>query len=79
MDYRDINQKIQDDKFLLANINDNLYSLSGFTYIHTNQDQYQVKRLPMGLKISPNAFSRAMTVGIGLNDHNKSFWKTETD
>lgn len=34
----------------------------------TNQGQYQMKRLPMGLKISPSAFSRAMTIAMaGLN------------
>lgn len=34
----------------------------------TTDKQYQLKRLPMGLKISPSAFSRLMTVAMaGLN------------
>lgn len=33
-----------------------------------SKGQYQMTRLPMGLKISPNAFSRAMTIAMsGLN------------
>lgn len=39
-----------------------------FTAFTTNEGQYQMKRLPMGLKISPSAFSRLMTVALaGLN------------
>lgn len=38
------------------------------TAFSTNKGQYQLKRLPMGLKISPSAFSRVMTVAMsGLN------------
>lgn len=38
------------------------------TAFTTDKGQYQMKRLPMGLKISPNAFSRAMTIAMsGLN------------
>lgn len=38
------------------------------TAFTTDRGQYQMKRLPMGLKISPSAFSRAMTVAMsGLN------------
>lgn len=39
--------------------------LTAFT---TNEGQFQMKRLPMGLKVSPSAFSRLMTVAFsGLN------------
>lgn len=39
-----------------------------FTAFTTDRGQYQMKRLPMGLKISPSAFSRAMTIAMsGLN------------
>lgn len=38
------------------------------TAFTTERGQFQMKRLPMGLKISPSAFSRAMTVAMsGLN------------
>lgn len=38
------------------------------TAFSTNKGQYQLKRLPMGLKISPSAFSRIMTLAMsGLN------------
>lgn len=38
------------------------------TAFTTDTGQYQMKRLPMGLKISPNSFSRAMTIAMsGLN------------
>lgn len=92
IDYRKLNQHIQDDKFPLPNITDILDSLSGAVYfthldlyqgfyqinLHpnsrqytsftTSKNQYQMTRLPMGLKTSPNAFSRMMTVAMsGLN------------
>lgn len=91
VDYRKLNERIQDDKFPLPNINDILDALSGSVYFShldltqsyyqlelkpesrkytafTTDRQYQLKRLPMGLKISPSAFSRAMTVAMsGLN------------
>lgn len=39
-----------------------------YTAFTTNEGQFQMKRLPMGLKISPSAFSRLMTVAFsGLN------------
>lgn len=39
-----------------------------YTAFTTDNGQYQLTRLPMGLKISPNAFSRAMTLAMsGLN------------
>ncbi|CAH2083624.1 unnamed protein product [Euphydryas editha] len=39
-----------------------------YTAFTTHTGQYQMKRMPMGLKTSPNAFSRAMTVAMsGLN------------
>lgn len=39
-----------------------------YTAFTTNRGQYQMKRLPMGLKTSPSSFSRLMTVAMsGLN------------
>lgn len=92
IDYRQLNERIQNDKFPLPNITDILESLSGaFYYSHcdlsqsfyqqglkqesrkytaftTSTGQYQMCRLPMGLKISPSAFSRLMTIAMsGLN------------
>lgn len=91
IDYRKLNEKIQDDKFPLPNINEILDSLSGamyfshcdlsqgyyqcpldkgkeYTAFTTDKGQYQMCRLPMGLKLSPSAFSRLMTVAMsGLN------------
>lgn len=92
IDYRKLNNHIQDDKFPLPNICDILDSLSGsmyfshldlyqgfyqtslhphsrpYTAFTTNKNQYQMTRLPMGLKTSPNAFSRMMTLAMsGLN------------
>lgn len=92
IDYRQLNEKIQDDKFPLPNINEILDSMSGAVYFShcdlsqsyyqcsldedsrkytaftTDKGQYQMCRLPMGLKISPSAFSRLMTVAMsGLN------------
>lgn len=92
IDYRQLNENIQDDKFPLPNITEILESLSGafyfshcdlsqsyyqcqlnknsrkYTSFTTDTGQYQMTRLPMGLKISPSAFSRLMTVAMsGLN------------
>jgi hypothetical protein len=92
IDYRKLNEKIQDDKFPLPNIAEILESLSGSVYFYhldlyqgyyqlglnkesrqytaftTNKNQYQMTRLPMGLKISPHAFSRMITIAMsGLN------------
>lgn len=92
IDYRKLNEKIQDDKFPLPNISDILDSLSGAVYfthldlyqgfyqlnLHshsrpytaftTGKNQFQMTRLPMGLKTSPSAFSRMITVAMsGLN------------
>lgn len=91
LDYRKLNECIQDDKFPLPNITEILDSLSGamyFSHLDLNQGYYQIrldpesrkytafvadkhyqmKRLPMGLKTSPSAFSRAMTIALsGLN------------
>lgn len=92
IDYRLLNQKIEDDKFPLPCITEILDSLSGAIYFShldlsqgyyqieletasrpctafsTERGQYQMTRLPMGLKISPSAFSRAMTIAMsGLN------------
>lgn len=42
-----------------------------YTAFTTDKGQYQMTRLPMGLKISPSAFSRAMTIAMaGLNYNN---------
>lgn len=95
IDYRRLNERIQDDKFPLPNITEILDSLSGaiyfshldlsqgyyqaeldhesrpYTAFTTNKAQYQMTRLPMGLKTSPNNFSRLMTVAMsGLNYEN---------
>lgn len=43
------------------------------TAFTTNTGQYQMKRLPMGLKISPSAFSRAMTVAMSGLTYEKCF------
>lgn len=92
IDYRKLNEQVQDDKFPLPNITDILDSLSGsmyfshldlyqgfyqcnlhkqsrtYTAFTTSKNLYQMTRLPMGLKTSPNAFSRMITVAMsGLN------------
>lgn len=44
------------------------HSSRQYTAFTTDRGQYQMTRLPMGLKISPSAFSRAMTIAMsGLN------------
>lgn len=92
VDYRKVNDKIQDDKFPLPCISDILDSLGGAIYFShldlsqgyhqvpltqscrnitafsTDRGQFRLCRLPQGLKISPSAFSRLMTVAMsGLN------------
>lgn len=92
IDYRKVNERIQDDKFPLPCITDILDSLGGAIYFShldmsqgyyqvpleensrnitafsTDRGQFRLSRLPMGLKISPSAFSRLMTVAMsGLN------------
>lgn len=91
VDYRLLNQTIQDDKFPLPNITDILDSLANNIYFSkldlsqgyyqlslekqsrkytafTTDKQYQMKRCPMGLKTSPSAFTRLMTIAMtGLN------------
>lgn len=92
IDYRKLNNQIQDDKFPLPNITEILDSLSGavyfthldlyqgffqtklaqqsrpYTAFTTGKNQYQMTRMPMGLKSSPNSFSRMMTIAMsGLN------------
>ena len=44
-----------------------------YTAFTTNNKQYQLKRLPMGLKISPNAFSRIMTIALSGLNYEKCF------
>lgn len=93
LDYRLLNNCIQDDKFPLPCITDILDSLSGAVYFShldlsqgyyqielekesrqctafvTDKGQFQMTRLPMGLKISPSSFSRAMSIAMaGLNN-----------
>jgi hypothetical protein len=97
VDFRKINDVIQDDKFPLPNITEILDALSGsiyFSHLDLNQGFYQVslepesrkitafttstgqyhmKRLPMGLKISPSAFSRVMSVALSGLTYEKCF------
>ena len=97
VDYRKLNENIQDDKFPLPNITDILDSLAGsiyfshldlysgyyqvllnpgdrkYTAFSTNSGHYQMKRLPMGLKISPSAFSRAMSIAMSGLTFEKCF------
>lgn len=92
IDYRKLNNQVQDDKFPLPNIADILDILSGSMYytkldlyqgfyqaeldkesrsctaFSTGKNQFQMTRMPMGLKSSPNSFSRLMTIAMsGLN------------
>ena len=92
IDYRKLNNVLEDDKFPLPNIEDIIDSLAGAKYFShldlsqgyyqcklkpedrhvtafsTPTGQYQMTRLPMGLKTSPSSFSRLMTVAMsGLN------------
>lgn len=86
IDYRKLNENIQDDKFPLPNITEILESLSGCMYfshldLHQgyynvsldpdcrkytafNSGQFQMTRMPMGLKTSPSSFSRMMTLAM---------------
>lgn len=97
LDYRRLNQNIEDDKFPLANITDIFDSLSGAVYFSTldlsqgyyqveikdsdrpctafvtDKGQYQMRKLPMGLKISPSAFSRMMTIAMSGLNYDKCF------
>lgn len=95
IDYRKLNDRIQDDKFPLPNITEILDSLSGSIYFshldlfsgYYQQElekesrkftafcsgQYQMTRLPMGLKISPGAFSRMITLAMSGLTYEKCF------
>jgi Reverse transcriptase (RNA-dependent DNA polymerase)/RNase H-like domain found in reverse transcriptase len=97
LDYRRLNDQIQDDKFPLANITDIFDSLAGAVYFSTldlsqgyyqmeikesdrpctafvtDKGQYQMRKLPMGLKISPSSFSRMMTVAMSGLNYDKCF------
>lgn len=93
IDYRKLNNCIEDDKFPLPNISEVLDSLSGSIYfshldmyqgyynIELEQNsrkytafcsgQYQMTRMPMGLKTSPGSFSRMMTMAMTGLTHDK--------
>ena len=86
IDYRKLNNVIQDDRFPLPNITEIIDSLSGSIYFsHLDLKngyyqcdltpesrkytafcsvQYQMTRMPMGLKTSPSSFSRMMTMAM---------------
>lgn len=91
VDYRKLNNCIQDDKYPLPDITEILESLAGSVYfthldLHQgyynvnldensrkltafNSGQYQMTRMPMGLKTSPSSFSRMMNLAMsGLNN-----------
>lgn len=51
-------------------LNEDSRKCTAFT---TPSGQYQMKRLPMGLKTSPSAFSRAMTVAMAGLNYDKVF------
>ena len=97
IDYRRVNDEIEDDKFPLPNITD-IYDMLGnanyfscidlsqgyyqmeldknsrpCTAFSTENGHYQMKRLPMGLKISPSIFSRMMTIAMSGLTYNKCF------
>ena len=95
IDYRKLNDRIQDDKFPLPNITEILDSLSGSIYFshldlysgyyqqELEEDsrkytafcsgQYQMTRLPMGLKTSPSSFSRMITLAMSGLTYDKCF------
>lgn len=96
IDYRKVNQEIEDDKFPSPNITEILDALSGavyFTHLDLSQGhqmmldeksrkitsfttstgQYQMKRMPMGFKTSPSAFSRMMSVAMSGLTYFKCF------
>lgn len=103
IDYRKLNNSIQDDKFPLPNIVEILDSLAGSVYYSSldlssgyyqcnldlesrkytafssgqyrviendskctasNSGQFQMTRMPMGLKTSPNSFAKMMTIAM---------------
>ena len=88
IDYRKLNECIEDDKFPLPNITDIFDMVGGATYFSsidlsqgyyqmqldpegrpctafsTEDGHFQLTRLPMGLKISPSAFSRMMSIAM---------------
>lgn len=91
VDYRKLNNCIEDDKYPLPDITEILESLSGsvyFSHLDLHQGyynveldkasrkytafcsgQYQMCRMPMGLKTSPSSFSRLMNLAMsGLNN-----------
>lgn len=97
IDYRQLNNQLQDDKFPLPNITDILDRLGnakffscldlsqGYyqvsikardrpcTAFSTDQGHFQMKRLPMGVKIAPSAFSRVMSLAMSGLANEKCF------
>lgn len=97
VDFRKLNENVEDDKFPLPNITEILDSLSGSVYFShldlqqgyyqvslapdsrkctaftTSTGQYQMKRLPMGLKTSPSSFSRVMSIAMSGLTFEKCF------
>lgn len=93
IDYRKLNNCIENDKFPLPNITEILDSLSGCIYfshldlyqgfhnVELDKDsrkytafcsgQYQMTRMPMGLKTSPSSFSRMMTMAMAGLSYDK--------
>lgn len=97
IDYRHVNERIEDDKFPLPNITD-IYDMVGgaayfscidlsqgyyqmeldansrpITAFSTEDGHYQLKRLPMGLKISPSKFSRMMSIAMSGLTYSRCF------
>ena len=86
LDYRFLNKKLVDLKWPIGNVVDILDSLAEAIYqveldeqsrkvtaFTTNQGQWQMKRLPMGLKISSSDFTRLMTIAMAGLNYEKCF------
>lgn len=95
VDYRKLNNLIEEDKYPLPNITEVLDALSGsiyFTHLDLYNGFYNVKlekesrkytafnsgglqmtRMPMGLKTSPNSFSRMMNMAMAGLTYEKCF------
>lgn len=95
IDYRKLNNLIEDDKFPLPNMSEILDALAGSVYfthldlyngfynVKLHKDsrkytafdsgQYQMVRMPMGLKTSPGSFSRMMNMAMSGLTYEKCF------